>query len=195
MKIDDHYLKFPKDGWGHTDVNNEDMVNAFKVVNEIVRPKNVIEIGMFAGHGTLLMFNIFDQIESITSYDPSDVSAQNARQIRKYHNHTFYKEPIWGNEHRHSNVDLVFVDGNHTGNAPSKDMKSASIIKPRYVLVDNIEHDAVRITTKREYKLWDVKYDPQYYFYTNEKYSSVTQRVLRSPGIMGLFKMEGNYEH
>lgn len=85
MKIDDDYLQFPKNSWGHTDVNNEDMVDAFKAVNDIVRPKNVIEIGMFAGHGTLLMFNIFDQIKSIISYDPSEVSEQNARQIGRAH--------------------------------------------------------------------------------------------------------------
>lgn len=195
MKIDDHYLRFPKDSWGHTDVNNQDMMNAFKAVNEIVRPKNVIEIGMFAGHGTIAMFNIFDQIQSITSYDPSDVSDQNARQICKYYNHTFYKEPIWGNEHRHTNIDLIFVDGHHMFDNPKKDLESCMKIKPRYILADNIELVDVRYALKVINRMFDVKYDPKYYFYSNEKYSSEQGYMARSPGIMGLFKMEGNYEH
>lgn len=196
LNIDDHYLRYPKDQWGGTDLNNPDMVNPWLEIQEIVNPKKVIEIGMWAGHASLVMMNVFKNLESLVSYDPHYVSEINARQIKKYYpQHTFYKEAIWGNEHRHRDIDLVFVDGSHTGDNPSRDMKSVSLIKPRYILVDNIEHIAVRVTTKQEYKLWDVKYDPRYYFYTNEKYSSTTQRVLRSPGIMGLFKIEGNYDN
>ena len=58
LNIDDHYLRFPKEGWGWTDLNNKDLIESFQRVNEIVRPKNVIEIGMFAGHATLLMLSL-----------------------------------------------------------------------------------------------------------------------------------------
>lgn len=194
MQIDDHYLLFPKDSWGHTDVRNEDMLNAFTRINDIVQPKKVIEIGMFAGHGTLMMFNVFNNIESIVSYDPSDVSEKNHRQIRKYHNHTFYKEPIWDREDRHSDIDLIFVDGHHTGDNPKKDIRTSLKIKPRYLLVDNLELQAVRLACKFEGGFYNVEYDPQYFFYTNEKYSSAAKYTARSPGIMGLFKMEGTYD-
>lgn len=195
LNIDDHYLRYPKDRWGGTDLNNPDMVNAWIDIQNIVNPKKVIEIGMWAGHGTLLMMNVFKNLQSIVSYDPGDVSEQNARQIKKYYpKFNFYKEPIWGNEHRHSDVDLIFVDGHHMSDAPRKDLISCYKIKPRYILVDNLELDPVRHATKIKFKLWDVKYDPKYYFYTNEKYSSEQKYYARSPGIMSLFKMEGNYD-
>lgn len=196
LNIDDHYLRYPKDTWGGTDLNNPDMINPWLEMQEIINPKKVIEIGMFAGHASLLMMNVFKNLESLESYDPSGVSEKNARQIKKYYpQHTFYKEAIWGNEQRHSDIDLIFVDGQHTGDAPSKDIRSSLKIKPRYLLVDNLELVDVRIAAKRLYKLWDVKYDPKYYFYTNEKYSSEQKYFARSPGIMGLFKMEGNYDN
>lgn len=196
LNIDDHYLRYPKDTWGGTDLNNPDMINPWLEMQEIINPKKVIEIGMFAGHASLLMMNVFKNLESLESYDPSDVSASNARQIKKYYpQHTFYKEAIWGNEQRHSDIDLIFVDGQHMGDSPAKDIRSCLKIKPRYLLVDNIELNDVRRASKQIYKLWDLKYDPKYYFYTNEKYSSEQKYFARSPGIMGLFKMEGNYDN
>tara|TARA_Y100000389_G_scaffold92314_1_gene88974 strand:+ start:1678 stop:2283 length:606 start_codon:yes stop_codon:yes gene_type:complete len=196
LNIDDHYLRWPKDSWGGTDLNNPDMVNPWLEIQDIVNPKKVIEIGMFAGHSSLLMMNVFKNLETLESYDPSEVSKDNYRQIEKYYpQHTFYQEPIWNNEHRHTDIDLIFVDGDHTAPAPERDLGSCMKIKPRYILADNIEHIGVRDPTKRKFKLWDVKYDPKYWFYTNVKYSTVTKRTLKSPGIMGLFKMEGTYDN
>ena len=74
LNIDDHYLRYPKDQWGGTDLNNSDMVNAWIDIQNIVNPKKVIEIGMWAGHGTLLMMNVFKNLQSIVSYDPGDLS-------------------------------------------------------------------------------------------------------------------------
>ncbi len=196
LNIDDHYLRFPKDEWGGTDLNNPDMVYPWLEVQEIVNPKKVVEIGMFAGHSALLMMNVFKNLESLVSYDPSRVSANNARQIKKYYpQFEYYKDAIWNNEHRHTDIDLIFVDGMHDGPEPYRDFKSCMKIKPRYILADNLEKPDVRISTKLKHGLWDVKYDPIYYFYINTKYSSFKNCVMKSPGIMGLFKMEGNYEH
>jgi hypothetical protein len=100
-----------------------------------------------------------------------------------------------GNEHRHTDIDLIFVDGHHMFDNPHKDIHSSRKIKPRYILADNIELTDVRHALKVNYKMFDVKYDPKYYFYTNEKYSSEQGYMARSPGIMGLFKMEGNYDN
>jgi len=195
LGIDDHYLRYPTDQWGGTDLNNEDMINAWLEIQEIVNPKKVIEIGMWAGHASLVMMTVFKNLNSLVSYDPGVVSKNNARQIKKFWpQHTFYQEPIWGNEDRHTDIDLIFVDGYHMGDAPKMDLESCMKIKPKYILVDNLELIDVRIATKMYYKLWDVKYNPKYYFYTNEKYSSEWEYYARSPGIMGLFKMEGNYD-
>ena len=195
LNIDDHYLRYPKDEWGSTDLNNPDMINPWIEMQEIINPKKVIEIGMWAGHASLVMMTVFKNLESLVSYDPNDVSERNARQIKKYWpQHTFYKEPIWGNEHRHTDIDLIFVDGKHIDDFPKKDLKSCMKIKPRYILVDNIELHDVRLACKRTYKLFDIKYDPKYYFYTNIKYSSVEKYYAKTPSIMGLFKMEGHYD-
>jgi len=195
LDIDDHYLHFPKDQWGWTDLNNPDMVNPWIEIQEIVNPKKVIEIGMFAGHSSLLMMTVFKNLQSLVSYDPHDVSEINSRQIKKYWpQHSYYKEAIWGNEGRHSDIDLIFVDGSHTFPAPSNDLDSCMKIKPRYIVVDNLEIQDVRWAVKIDHNLFSLKYEPMYWFYSNIKYSTMKKCELKSPGVMGLFKMEGNYE-
>ena len=196
LNIDDHYIRYPKNQWGGTDLNNPDMVNPWIQIEDIIKPKKVIEIGMWAGHASLVMMTVFKNLESLVSYDPNDVSRNNAKQIKKYWpQHSYHQEPIWGNEGRHKDIDLIFVDGLHTGDAPSKDLRSCMKIKPRYIVMDNLEMVDVRIAVRNEYKLYDVKYDPIYWSYVNEKYSSERKYMMRSPGIMGLFKMESNYDN
>lgn len=195
LDIDDHYLRYPKDEWGGTDLNNPDMINPWIEIQELVNPKKVIEIGMWAGHASLVMMTVFKNLESLVSYDPSIVSRKNARQIKKYWpQHTFYQEPIWNDENRHNDIDLIFVDGNHTKDDPRKDLNSCMKIKPRFIIMDNLELKDVRVAAKRHYDLFNIKYEPKYWFYTNTKFSQTKQAMLCSPGIMGLFKMEGNYD-
>lgn len=196
LDIDDHYIRYPKDQWGGTDLNNPDMINPWIEMQELINPKKVIEIGMWAGHASLVMMTVFKNLESLVSYDPNDVSRNNARQIKKYWpQHTFYQEPMWGNEHRHSDIDLIFVDGHHVGDDPYKDLVSCMKIKPRYILMDNLEMVDVRSAARNKFKLYNIKYEPKYYFYTNIKYSSEQKYTMKSPGIMGLFKMEGYYDN
>ncbi len=195
LDIDDHYIQYPKDAWGGTDLNNPDMVNPWIEMQEIVNPKKVIEIGMWAGHSALLMMTIFKNLQSLVSYDPHPVSYLNAKQIKKFWpQHTYYQEAIWGNEDRHSDIDLIFVDGNHVAPQPLMDLDSCMKIKPRYLVIDNLEWHDVRWATKMKHNLFSLKYEPMYWFYTNIKYSSGKKCELKSPGVMGLFKMEGNYE-
>ena len=204
LGIDDHYLHWPKDSWGHTDLNNPDMVNPWLEIQEIVNPKRVIEIGMFAGHASLLMLNVFKNLETLVSYDDDKISALNYRQIKKYYSqHIFFNEPIWGNEHRHTDIDLIFIDGNHQSPIPTYDMESCLKIKPRYILMDNIELTGVREATRavglvkacKAYTIYNVKFEPKYFFYSNTKWSRECLCFSKSPGIMGLFKMEGNYDN
>ena len=196
LGIDDHYIQYPKDQWGGTDLNNPDMINPWIEMQELINPKKVIEIGMWAGHASLVMMTVFKNLESLVSYDPSDVSKINARQIKKFwHQHTFYQEPVWNNEHRHTDIDLIFVDGYHRGNAPLNDLNSCMKIKPRYILMDNLEIEDVRRAARNKCGLYNLKYEPKYYFYDNIKYSSEQKYTMKSPGIMGLFKMEGHYDN
>ena len=195
LGIDDHYLHYPKNQWGSTDLNNPDMINPWIETQELINPKKVIEIGMWAGHASLVMMTVFKNLESLVSYDPSDISRINAKQIKKYWpKHTFYQEAIWGNENRHTDIDLIFVDGNHLNDAPLKDLNSCMKIKPKYLLIDNLECHHVRVATRNNWSLYNVKYEPKYYFYSNTKMSSQQGYMMKSPGIMGLFKMEGNYD-
>lgn len=195
LGIDDHYIVYPKDQWGGTDLNNPDMVNPWIDIQQNVNPTKVIEIGMWAGHASLVMMTVFENLESLVSYDPGRVSENNAKQIKKYWpQHTFYKEPIWGNEHRHQDIDLIFIDGMHNGDAPYKDLQSCMKIKPRYIIMDNLELADVRSAARDKFKLYDLKYNPTYYFYSNVKYSAGIKCTMKSPGIMGLFKMESNYD-
>lgn len=196
LNIDDHYIRYPKDAWGGTDLNNPDMINPWIEMQEIINPKKVIEIGMWAGHASLVMMTVFKNLQSLVSYDISKVSRDNARQIKKYWpQHTFYQEPIWGNEHRHTSIDLIFVDGFHLKDGPLKDLDSCMKIKPRYIVMDNLEMDAVRQAARNRWSLYDVKYQPKYYFYSNTKWSSQNKYMMHSPGVMGLFKMEGHYDN
>lgn len=189
--IDTSFLEFREDRWGYTNVHDLQVIDNFMTIGEIVYPKKIVEIGMYAGHADILMMHLYHQLESFVAYDPHEVSVANAPKIKeRYPIHQHYAEPIWGNEHRHTDVDLVFVDGKHDSESVDKDLKSTWKIKPRYILVDNIETPAVRIMTKQKFKLWDVKHNPQYFFYTNEKLTLSTNTVMRSPGILGLFKME-----
>lgn len=195
LDIDDHYIHYPKDAWGGTDLNNPDMVNPWIEIQEIVNPKKVIEIGMWAGNSALVMMTVFKNLQSLVSYDPHLVSEINARQIKKFWpQHTYYKEAIWNNEERHSDIDLIFVDGNHRYEFVKEDLTSCMKIKPKYIVIDNLEHFDVSWATQHDYTLYSLKYEPMYWFYSNIKYSSAKKCELKSPGIMGLFKMEGNYE-
>lgn len=204
LGIDDHYLSCPKDAWGYTDLNNPDMVNPWLEIQEIVNPKKVIEIGMFAGHASLLMLNVFKNLETLVSYDVGKISVLNYAQIKKYYSqHIFFNEPIWGNEHRHTDIDLIFIDGSHLPPDPTYDMESCLKIKPRYILMDNIELQGVReaiftpslVKACKAYTVFNVKFEPKYFFYSNTKWSMRGLCISKSPGIMGLFKMEGNYDN
>lgn len=189
--IDSSFLEHREDRWGYTNVHDLQVIDNFMRIGDIVYPKKIVEIGMYAGHADILMMHLYHQLESFVAYDPHEVSIENAPKIKeRYPVHQHYAEPIWGNEHRHTDIDMVFVDGNHSAECVDKDLKSTFLIKPRYILVDNIESPAVRQFTKQKFKLWDVKHNPQYFFYTNDKPTLSTNTVMRSPGIMGLFKME-----
>lgn len=185
LGIDDHYINYPSNAWGHTDLNNVDMIKCFTEVADSVNPVNVIEIGMFAGHSTLVMLNAFKNIKRLDSYDPSPVSAANARQIKKFYpQFNFYQSPLQNNEHLYSNtdIDLIYVDGAHLHPGPMLDTISTLKINPRYALYDNLEHADV----KKEFNkhgFFEQQCDPKFWFYVN------THKGKTKPGIFALVKI------
>lgn len=185
-KIDYHYLQVPTHMWGYTDLSNADMTQAFVDVQSIVNPKRVIEIGMFAGHSTILMLNLFKDLQQLYSYDPIDVSAVNAKQISKYYNNwEFTQSGLKGHEYKHEKepIDLIFVDGGHKTPDVITDLKSCAKIKPKYILFDNVEHAGVRMALDH-YKLFNESYNPQFWFYVNRHKGQI------KPGIFMLIDAE-----
>lgn len=197
--IDTSFLKYPKNKWGYTKPDDVDMLAPFHYIADIVwpiyeddskGPKSVIEIGMFAGHSTVVMLELFKNLEYIRSYDPGQVSKDNAPRIQKrYPQFEFVNKPARTEEGEFPvplpdrEIDLVFMDGRHEGIWPKIDMiTTLDYIKPRYLLADNMEHDAVRKRLKKR-GLFQHKYNPKYFFYTNE------HKEKLSPGIFGLFKL------
>ena len=87
LGIDDHYLRYPKDEWGWTDLNNPDMVNPWIDINKIINPKKVIEIGMFAGHASLIMMTVFKNLEYLVidclwlKYHPSHLNLKSCLKL------------------------------------------------------------------------------------------------------------------
>ena len=197
--IDTSFLKYPKDQWGYTKTDDADMLAPFHYIADIVwpiyekdskGPKSVIEIGMFAGHSTVVMLELFKNLEYIRSYDPGRVSRQNAPIIQeRYPQFEFVNKPARTKKGEfpvplpNMDIDLVFMDGFHEGIWPKIDMiTTLDYIEPRYLLADNIEHDHVRKRFKKR-GLLDLECKPKYFFYTNEHKGSL------SPGIFGLFKL------
>lgn len=183
--IDTSYLYTPPvESWGYMDVNDSNIISAFEDVNNIVRPKNVIEIGMFAGHSTLVMLSLFKDMVSLTSYDPGAVSLKSSSEIKKRHPaFSFVNSPIWDNEDQHSDVDLIFVDGDHQEKPVLRDINSVFNILPRFVLFDNVEHGGVSAALRKT-RLYNVNFNPKYYFYTN------TFKNQHKPGIMMLLDLQ-----
>lgn len=197
LGIDDHYLRYPKDEWGWTDLNNPDMVNPWIDINKIINPKKVIEIGMFAGHASLIMMTVFKNLEYLVSYDPDPISRINAKQIKKYWPMHYHEpKPIWDDwkKFEDDEIDFIFVDGNHNKISVTRDLEACMKIRPNYLVLDNIEQPDVRRIAKLKFGLFGKRHDPKYYFYTNEKWSSTTEEWCVSPGIMGLFRMKGTYD-
>lgn len=185
--IDASFLYLPaQESWGYTNVNDQNIVSAFTDIQQRVNPINVVEIGMFAGHSTILMLSLFNNLKKITSYDPGEVSLKSSTEISSRHpQFSFNNTAIWGHEDRHLNetVDLVYVDGDHRTPAVLKDIVSTFHILPRFVLFDNVEHAGVSAAL-RHTKLYDVKYNPTFYFYTN------TFKQQHKPGIFMLLDLQ-----
>ena len=185
MNIDTSYLYLPdQEGWGYMNVYDLKVIDAFQCIQDIVEPQKVIEIGMYAGHSTLLMMSVFQSLKSIVSYDPGKVSAKSSQEIAKrYPLFSFHNKPIWGDEDQHLDIDLMFVDGDHQTRPVLKDIESVFTILPRFALFDNVEHSGVSAALTKA-GLYNVKYNPTYFFYSN------VFKGNHKPGILMLIDLQ-----
>ena len=173
-------------GWGSLPID-ETVRNVFREVNEIVKPKRVVEVGMFVGHSTSMMFDHFDSLQKLYSFDPNMVSYEAAKVLRDEYGDrfSFLNMPFHSNHilDIDEDIDFVYIDGSHQKVNVHHDISCAlHFPNLRYILMDNLEHHGVQEALKLK-EMYDPKYQQKYWMY------SAVHRNRHKPGILGLFKV------
>lgn len=173
-------------GWGSLPTD-ETVRNVFREVNEIVKPTRVVEVGMFVGHSTAMMFDHFDQLQILYSFDPNMVSYEAAKVLKEEYGDRF-KFINMGFESNHvlmvdEDIDFVYIDGHHGKQSVMHDIHHArKFNKVKYILMDNLEHHGVAEACKAM-GMYKLEHEPRYWMYT------AYHRKRLKPGILGLFKV------
>ena len=175
--------KYNGQGWGYLDPNNESVYSCWKTIQEQITPRNIVEIGMFAGHSTATMLTLWPKA-NIISYDPGSFARKSNNKLRERFGLRFEFRPFAINEYPHlpTDVDLMFIDGSHKYEKVKTDIEYAKKIKPKYILFDNIELSEVRKAVK-EAGFMSSEIQPQYLFYTCE------HKGIFAPGILLFLKL------
>lgn len=179
--------KFNGQGWGYLDPDLlpiRDMWEDLTVLTNNVH--TVVEVGMFAGHSTVCLLEYFP-FAHVTSIDPGIFSKQAYKPIKDRYGNRFRFIPSTFPLSDFDKIDFLFIDGNHSYEAVTKDIEKALELKPRYILFDNVELPGVRRAIK-EKKLFSSFLRPRYWFYTNE------HKGETCPGIIMFLDMEGKYD-
>jgi len=171
-------------GWGYLDPNNESVFNCWKQIFDIIKaPKTITEVGFFAGHSATTMMSLWPK-SKLTSYDPGSFARKAYHAVASKFEHQFKFIPYSLNEAANvpTVADLLFIDGSHSYDKVVIDISYIDIIKPKYVVFDNIELQDVRRAFKEAgYMKKDM--NPKYFFYTCAHKGSI------APGIMALIKI------
>jgi len=177
-----HDPEVGKQGWGYLPYNDPDLLEWFESVGYQNKIKTVFEIGTFAGYSATMFLEMFPFLEKITTIDPNLFSVKAGVALKeKYGDRVEFVNSSSGTYKDRDQVDLVYIDGNHQDPRPQKDIQMALQMKPRFIMMDNIELPDVRRAVKMN-NLFNLEHDPKYFYYTNE------HRGRRQPGIIGLFK-------
>ena len=177
-----HDPEIGRQGWGYLPYNNPDLLEWFQRVGEHNKIKTVFEIGTFAGYSATIFLEMFPDLEKITTIDPNRFSPKAGAALKeRYGDRVEFLNVSSGMYRDRTQVDLVYIDGNHKDPKPQEDLVMALEMRPRFIMMDNVELPDVRHAIKK-YGLMDIEFDPQYFYYTNE------HRGRRAPGIIGLFK-------
>lgn len=173
-------------GWGSLPTD-ETVRNVFREVNEIVKPKRVIEVGMFVGHSTSMMFDHFDQLEKLYSFDPNMVSYEAAKVLKEEYGTRFaFLNMPFSSKHIievDGDIDFIYIDGHHAKQSVMYDIQQAQQFKKvKYILMDNLEHHGVAEACKA-LAMYKLEHEPRYWMYT------AYHKNRLKPGILGLFKL------
>lgn len=146
MNLDHLDYDTSKSGWGHLPAT-EEVFNMFREVNEICRPKRVLEIGFFVGHSTTYMLELFPRSRVLTYGMCKQFSEQKDKIESKYPGRVNVRyQESWSLFGEHAGVhrfDFVFVDGSHKEYMAANDILHSIMLGAQWILVDNCEQEQV----------------------------------------------------
>tara|TARA_R110002072_G_scaffold300204_1_gene477130 strand:- start:154 stop:756 length:603 start_codon:yes stop_codon:yes gene_type:complete len=180
-----HDPKIGKQGWGYLPYDNPLLQEWVATIGRKYKIKTMFEIGTFAGYSATMFLEHLYYLNKITTIDPNNFSVGSGVALeQRYGNRVEYQKikstdyhGTWGECY-----DMVFIDGSHNGDVPYLDIQLALSLNPKVIMMDNIELPAVQRAIKKS-GLFDLIYDPNYFYYTNE------HRGRRQPGILGAFNV------
>lgn len=171
-KIEDIYPEILRNGslsevtTGETDGH---FFNFFADVVKIVKPKNILEIGMNRGHGSLVLLLTSDA--NLTSID-LNYPEKSVNTLKMLFNERFTFIQMNSQELPQKKewvdfFDLIFIDGDHTEAGISTDTISCFYLNSRWILYDDWDHkahrdDLERITKSHERLVKIREYKDQY---------------------------------
>jgi len=172
--------KWNGQGWGFLDPANVSVSVCWEDIANIISPDNILEIGFFAGHSSTTMLNIWPK-SNVISFDPGSFARRAHKNVKDKFPDRFKFYPVGINKHHGDlpNIDLMFIDGSHAKRDVEIDIAHINILKPKYVLFDNVELGEVRTAIKAA-GLMDSSKNPLYFFYT------CNHKGKTCPGIMML---------
>lgn len=193
LEIDTSFLLKPNpdidgQGWGYLNPDILEIRDMWQDLSDTIDAKNIVEIGMFAGHSTVCILEHFPNA-NVLSLDSGKFSVDAAKPIKEKYGErfNFINSRFTDCKKVPDNIDLLFVDGGHSVDSVTRDIKRALVEKPRYILFDNVELPGVRSALK-SHGFFKNFLRPQYWFYVNN------HKGETCPGILMLVHMEGHYD-
>lgn len=178
-----HDPKIGMQGWGYLPYTDSTLLEWITEIGRVYHIKTMLEIGTFAGYSAAMFLEKFEYLDKLVTIDPNNFSVGAGKALEdKYGDRVEYRQMKSGDLAKGQNYDLVFIDGNHTKDAPHNDILLAKSMNPKIIMMDNIELPDVQRAVKRN-GLFDLKHDPEYLYYTSE------HRGRRQPGILGVFNV------
>lgn len=172
-----------QESWGYS--NNDVILGHYRTIMDMIKPKTMIEIGMFVGHSTAAWLQFSDT--NIHVFDPSPRALAAAAGIKAHYGDRFTFTNSGLSTGFDIDPDLIFIDGSHREVKVFNDIQASLSYDPKWILFDNVELQDVRNAMK-DFNMMDERLNPQYFFYTN------THKGRTNPGIMALIDMERYYE-
>jgi predicted O-methyltransferase YrrM len=180
-----HDPKIGMQGWGYLPYDNPQLQEWVSAIGREHKIKTMFEIGTFAGYSTTMFLEHLYYLNKIITIDPNRFSIGAGIALEERYGHRVEYKKIKSTDYGGTwdeRYDMVFIDGNHSGDVPYLDIQLALSFNPKVIMMDNIELPDVQRAVKKS-GLFDLIYNPDYFYYTNE------HRGRRQPGILGAFNV------